>query len=358
MVGSSTRGLAIILLTLALTLAVACGGSPARTASGAGANTNGAPAANATAEPLARTTLKVAYVPVLAFGPLYRGLAKGYFDAAGIDVELSVVQSASDAVAFLGNGQIDVALGNVGAPLFNAVNRGLEVRVVAGNSYNVTDPETLASAPFVVRRQLIESGAVRSPADLRGRKVAINALGGIQEYTLAISLGHAQLTPKDVDIQLLAFPDMISALQSGAVDAALLPEPFSAAARDQGVASVLVANPAPGATVTAVLFGSNLLKPEREREARAFLDAMRKAANELQTAQDIFSAENLAIWTQYTNVAEERIAKGAPYAYAANLVLDVKSLQDQQQFLLREGRLEFQEALADNKIVDLRFNPR
>src|SRR5438552_8169426 len=115
-----------------------------------------------------RSTLKVAYVPVLAFGPLYRALAKDYFGQAGIDVDLTVVQSASDAVAFLGTGQIDVALGNVGAALFNGVNRGLNVRIVAGNSYNQREPETLVAAPLLVRKPLTDDGSVRSVADLKG----------------------------------------------------------------------------------------------------------------------------------------------------------------------------------------------
>ena len=48
---------------------------------------------------------------------------------------------------------------------------------------------------------------------------------------------------------------------------------------------------------------------------------MRKAANELQTEQDIFSDENLAIWKEYTGVPEAAIKRGAPYAYSRNLAL-------------------------------------
>ncbi len=308
---------------------------------------------SATAAP--RTTLKVAYVPVLAFAPLYRAIAKGYFADAGIEVDLMVVQSASDAVAFLGTGQVDVALGNVGAPFFNAVNRDLMVRLVGGNSFNQQDPATLVAAPFLIRRELADEGSVRSPADLKGRRIAINAPAGIQEYSLAHVLANAQLGMNDVDVRFLAFPDMLTALTSGAIDGAMLAEPFSVAAREGGVASVLVPNPVPGATVTAVLYGENLLKPENEGPARRFLDALRRAANELQTEQEIFSDENLAIWTQYTGVPEQRIKQGAPYAYSRNLALDVASVLDQQQFLLREGRLDYREPLPESRIVDNRF---
>lgn len=347
----STCNLLSIVLA-ALTLAACASPSQPRASSGSAA---AAAPADASAAPLQPTTLRVAYVPVLAFGPLYRAISKGYFSAAGIDLDLTVVQSASDAIAFLGTGQMDVALGNVGAPFFNAVDRGLEVKIVAGNSFNQREATALAAAPLLVRRQLMDDGTVRSAADLKGRKVAINVLGGIQEYALSQALEREQLTVRDVDVQTIAFPDMLTALSTGAVDAAQIPEPFSAAARDQGVAAVLVSNPAPGAVVTAVLFGVNLLKADQEPAARAFLGALRKAANELQTEQEIFSPENLAIWSEYTRVPEQAIQKGAPYAYAPNLVLDVKSVLDQQQFLLRQGRLEFREALPESRIVDSRF---
>ncbi len=350
MVGSRSLWLGAILVILA-----SCGPTAPATGARPASVSPGARGTEAAA-PVPRTTLKVAYVPVLAFAPLYRALSKGYFSDAGIDVDLTIVQSASDSVAFLGSGQMDVAVGNVGAPLFNAINRGLEVRVVAGNSYNQPEATTLVAAPLLMRRQLQEE--LRSPADLRGRKVAINAPGGIQEYSLSRLLENNQIPIRDVDVQYIPFPEMMTALANGAIDAAMLPEPFSGTARDQGIAAVLVANPSPGSTITAVMFGENMLKPDRDRPARAFLEAMRKAANELQSEQEIFSDENLTIWKEYTGVAEQDIKRGAPYAYSRNLVLDTRSVLDQQAFFLRAGRLDFAEPLPESKIVEMRFTPR
>ena len=42
-----------------------------------------------------RTTLKVAYVPVLAFAPLYRGIAKDYFGQAGINERRRLIYTAA-----------------------------------------------------------------------------------------------------------------------------------------------------------------------------------------------------------------------------------------------------------------------
>ncbi len=343
---------------VALVLAACAGPANTRGATPAPAGREQASQTGDSGALVPRTTLKVAYVPVLAFAPLYRGLAKGYFTDAGIDVDLLVVQSASDAIAFLGTGQMDVAFGNVGAPFFNAVNRDINVRVVGGNAYYQRDPATLAATPLLVRRQLMDEGTVRSPADLKGRSVAINAPAGILEYSLARVLAGSQLTLEDVDVRVMAFPDMLTALTNGAIDSAILAEPFSVAARSQGIASVLVPNPAPGATITAVMYGENLLKPESEAIGKRFLDALRKAVNELQTEDAIFTAENLAIWTQYTNLPEQQIRQGAPSAYAANLAVDVASLLDQQQYLMRAGRLDAREPLPESRIVDARFLAR
>jgi hypothetical protein len=106
------------------------------------------------------------------------------------------------------------------------------------------------------------------------------------------------------------------------------------------------------------MFGETMLKPEKERAGRSFLDAMRKAANELQSEQEIFSPENLAIWNEYTKVPEAQIQKGAPYAYSKDLALDAKSVLDQQAFMLRAGRLDYTDLLPESKVIDTSFGPR
>jgi NitT/TauT family transport system substrate-binding protein len=356
-----------LFLTLALA-ACAQGSAPAPTSSavpaaspkpGASAGASAAaskPAASAPASPAPGTvTVKAAYVPVVAFLALYRAIDKGYFADEGINMDLTVVQSASNAIAFAGSGQLDAAFGNIGDSFFNAVNRNVNVKVVGGMTYSPHDPKQTTSAPLVVRKQLADSGAVKSPADLKGRKVALNTTGGIQEYLLSYALQPAGLTVKDVDEVTMAFPDMVPAFKNGAVDAGSPAEPFLTNSLDQGYVSMLVPNPKPDALVTALLYGSNLLAPGKETVANGILKALRRASNELQTRDEVLSDENVAIWSKWSKISADEIRKEVVNVYAKDLAVDVSSVLDQQQVLLNAGRLEYKQPLAESAIFDARF---
>jgi len=152
----------------------------------------------------------------------------------------------------------------------------------------------------------------------------------------------------------MPFPDMIVALANGAVDAAIMPEPISTAARERGVAVVLDRNPVPGALATVLLFGKNLLTGSDTSAANALLRALRRAANELHSPESIMSPGNLQIWSKHTKMPAETIRKTMPYVFARDLALDVASLLDQQKYLSNIGRISRQfpvERLLDSRFV-------
>ena len=77
----------------------------------------------------------------------------------------------------------------------------------------------------MVRKALWDDGTVRSVADLKGRKVAINSKGSAVEYWFYAALAQGGLTPNDVDVVVLPFQDAIAAMANGALDGALIGEP-------------------------------------------------------------------------------------------------------------------------------------
>jgi hypothetical protein len=139
------------------------------------------------------------------------------------------------------------------------------------------------------------------------------------------------------------------------VDAGLMPDPFSTVAREQDAAAVLVANPTPELLVTMLQFGPTLLAREREPAAQAFLRALRRAGNELVDPQQIMTDENIAIWVKYTNVQEALIRKTSTYRFARDLAVDAASLLDQQRYLLQQNRLEYDQPLPEDRLVDARL---
>src|SRR5262249_8537702 len=159
------------------------------------------------------------------FAPLYVAIEKGYLAEQGITPQLEVVTAGQDAMALAAQGQLDVVVGGFGAATFNAIDRGLEIRVVGSMG---AQPQAGVPSGLMVRKDLLAGGQVRRVADLKGRRVALaGGAGSTGSYWIATKLREANLPLRDIDIVNLAFPDMITAFKSAAIDAALPPAPFT-----------------------------------------------------------------------------------------------------------------------------------
>jgi len=292
--------------------------------------------------------IKVAYLKSLSFSPLFAAIEKKYFADEGLEIELQIVQSSSEVVAFLARGQIDVAFGNVAVPFFNGVRNGFDVRLLAGVSYAASDAAQPSPNPIVIAKTREQE--IRSTTDLKGRKVAVNTRGGIIEYQFAAALKAAGLSINDVELVTLGFPDMLTALTNGVVHAAIVPEPLATSAIGKGLVVSLVGNPGPGAMLTVATIGKNLMAPEAGPTTEAFLRALRRASAELASSQTTMSKANLAIWSKYTGIPAAVIAKTRPYRFDKDLAIDLRDLERQQAYLVETKQVPG--ALPLDQLVD------
>jgi len=128
----------------------------------------------------------------MLFAPLYVAIDKGYFAEQGIEVQLETVTAGQDAMALAANNQLDVVVAGFGVATFNAVERGLELKVVGSMGRQPRDG--LPSA-LMVRKPLLDSGEVKELADLKGRKVGLaGGMGATGSYLMAVKLRQAGLT--------------------------------------------------------------------------------------------------------------------------------------------------------------------
>ena len=181
------------------------------------------------------TTVKVAYMPLVSNGPLFIAKEEGYFARQGINVEFEKFQSSSEALPVLINGGIAVSGGQLAPGLVNSIAKGARVRITADKGRIV--PGYCNSTAFLVRRDLIESGAVKTIADLKGRKVAATS---DQSYGVYRALARGNLTTSDVEIVDMANAASIIGFENGAIDAALLMEPSITHAVSRGKAVVFL----------------------------------------------------------------------------------------------------------------------
>ena len=304
------------------------------------------PATNAQAP----VKVTVGQVPALLSSPLYIAQDKGYFSEAGLEVEFIDTWQASDMLAGIASGNIDIGTGGVGSALMNAINRGLDVRIVAPLH---TERPPL-STPLVVRKELWDSGQVRSVADLRGRRVSLNSKASGTAYWLHASLATGGLTPNDVDVQILSFPDAVVAMANGALDAGLVGEPVATLAERNGTIVRLAEDfPVDDFQVTAVYYTGQFADQQRPA-GEAFLRAFLRGARDLE-GSGYRSLENLQILEKYTKTPVDVIAAGrVPYHDPEGRV-DVQDFQQLHDFFMREGELTFTQPLDMAALVDPSF---
>ena len=98
------------------------------------------------------------------------------------------------------------------------------------------DIVVLATAYSLMPYGLVTTSAIRSPADLKGKRAAVSRVGGIEEVAIRSAMEKLGLGPKDLTF-IQAGPDAlrIAAMQSGAAAAAALAPPALFAATGRGL---------------------------------------------------------------------------------------------------------------------------
>jgi NitT/TauT family transport system substrate-binding protein len=280
--------------------------------------------------------VRTGYVPVLIFAPLYVAQERGYFADEGLNVELTPVQGGSDSVVQLAAGNFDAAVGGAGAGLLNAASRGIKFTIMAP-MHSEKPPLT---TPLVISAKRADE--IKSVADLKGKKVSINATGAATEYWLGEALKKNGLTFDDIELTSVAFSNVPAALESGSLDAAMLGEPLVTINEDSGLVKVLADDFINGFTATYLYMGDPLLtgKPEA---AKGFMRAYLRACRDLQG--DYMNEEIAAIVEKYTKVPAAVTLRANPAQYNPNGEVPIDDLNTLQTYFLERGQLEYKEPL-------------
>src|SRR4051794_32332047 len=252
------------LALLGITVACAPGAAPSGSASAPAASAAApvaAPSAAAPAPVAAPASpppiqrVKMSYVNALDNAPLFVGLDRGYWLEQGVELDTEALQSAADAIAFLANGQLDAAMGSIAVPLYNAVNQGMDVRIIAPVAY-------ARPVPVFVRKELYDSGAVRTVADLRGRRVFSVAPGSGANYARIKWQENAGLRTEDVDLVNMPLPDAPLAMMNGQLDGGTFSDPWATRILREGSAIPLDPGPMTDRFSIVIMAGTHLRRDD------------------------------------------------------------------------------------------------
>lgn len=297
--------------------------------------------ASAEAAAQEETVIRMATVPCICFAPLYVAEAKGYLDEAGIAVEPTQVTSGQDGIALVAAGRLDVLMGGLSAGFFNAVDRGIEVRVVASMGGESVADDAWPAVPLIARTALVESGEVTGPADLEGRRVAMSGgIGSLSSFDVSVYLQDHGLTLEDVEVVALGGAEIVQAMENAVIDATVQGGPFSNRLVDSGAGTVIAPSLAQvmGKDIakTAVVVNPSYLEENREVVVD-FVHALARAAADLDGA-GYDDPEHRAILAEALGVDERTLAFGRFWFVDAldPAAVDIEALHD---VFLREGVL-------------------
>jgi NitT/TauT family transport system substrate-binding protein len=190
---------------------------------------------------------------------------QGFYGKTGLDVELKGYASGKDASDALRAGQTDVAM----AAEF----------VVASRSFSEPDLRILGSASFYRNKGVVSrrDHGIAVPSDLKGKRIGVTSPSGA-EYSLTVFLALYGMTVRDVTIVKLSPQEIVTAIEKGAIDAAITWEPHV-----RTVETVLGAN---GVSFEGDGLDVYLLLVTRQEIATANSRAMGKLLRALVLAED------------------------------------------------------------------------
>jgi NitT/TauT family transport system substrate-binding protein len=281
---------------------------------------------------------------------------KGWFEEQGIDLQVIPFGNAPDIAAPLAAGQVDAGLLGINSGLLNAFARGVRVKFAADEGSS--GPGRFDYVSILVRKELVDSGAVKSPADLKGRKVGIVAKGTPSDYGLSHVLQEGGLSLSDVSLEIIPFPNHGPALAAGQIDAAFSIDPWRTQTLDSGTAVILRTGEqfVPGAQLAVLALSDNFAKDTdaATRFMIAYVKSLRRY-NDAYVKNDPQAREEVkSIYLKSVSGLPADIYDRMSFpSINPDGRINVQSLEDQQKFYLSIGTQE--KAVDLNELVDQEF---
>ncbi|PRI11205.1 ABC transporter substrate-binding protein [Leucobacter massiliensis] len=271
--------------------------------------------------------VRVASLPISDQIALQVGIDEGIFEKHGLEVEVVPSQGGAQAIPALMSGDIQFAIGQPFGP-FRAGLQDLGVTVISNFSSSLPTGKDVNAVVA-----LADSGIER-PADLAGKKVAVNSLGAAGDLTIKAAVDADGGDSSTIEFVEVAFPDAEAQLEAGNIDAAWVPDPFMSKIGAEGT---IVMHPyqevLPGLTVLTNITTDELI----EKDPELVKDYAAAVAEALEFTQNNDDAARAAI-VKHLEIPEE-VAAGITLP-TFDPELDIEQIDELADLAVKYGSLD------------------
>jgi NitT/TauT family transport system substrate-binding protein len=270
--------------------------------------------------------------------PLLYGIEKGFYRREGIDLQFRILRGDLAISSMVSGKEVDYIYG--AGTAFLAAVRGAPVVILSHDFKSVLF-------------YLMAQPNIQSPKDLKGKKIAVSSLGGTGAVSARASLKALGLDPdKDMTFIVIGAASIrLAAMETGSVQAAIMPVPWNITMRAKGFkelifAGKVVSQPLTGVATTKKKIEQN---PEQVKAVlRGFLRTLKTVKRERKDVVEFISRK----FNLEPQVAEES------YGAMLQTLSDDGTVSPQVlQELLEQVKKEtgVKRKIAVEDIVDYRF---
>lgn len=168
--------------------------------------------------------VRIGYIPIVECAHLYVGIAKGFFEQEGLNVEMVPMKGGASILPTVQKGDIDIGFANIVSLLLlnsqSGPSRADWLVSIAGASYERPGHSNHA---LITRR-----GETFTPQALTSAttRIGINTTRNIEELMLLQYLKKNNVAFDTLTLVTIPFPEMLAALRNHSIDVASVVEPF------------------------------------------------------------------------------------------------------------------------------------
>jgi len=307
----------------------------------------------------AQDKVRISFNPqIYSYMPIFLAIDKGYFKEQKIDVEVSTYGgSALSQLPMLARGDQDIAGMVTGPGFFNQHAEGFGIKLIA--SLAESKKGWHDTMWMMIRKDVYDSGAIKTYADLKGRQVEGGPKGSPVYLTTLTAMKQGGLTVKDVVFteRMRSVADVLVLFRNKAIEFISTVEPIAGRLEAEGLAvRWKAAYEVLPNYQEAFLAANPKFLAEKRDVVKRFLVAYLKGAKDVTAGGGKWTPDMRAAMVKYAKLTDDVIDKIPGPQHAGQMgKIEYESIQRQQDLWIAEGLVKVKtplKDLIDTSIID------